>query len=63
MRSMKRRIALTLALSHPMGEGTGAGYFLIPEIILPASAHGSPKDWERFSLSLFGRERTGVRIS
>ncbi len=50
---MKTPIALTLTLSHPMGEGTAVGYFLFFEVTQPASAFNLMKNWERFSLSAF----------
>jgi len=48
---MKTKIALTLTLSHPMGEGTAVGYLPFYQIIQPAFALDSPDDWERFSLA------------
>jgi hypothetical protein len=60
---MKTANALTLTLSHPMGEGTSAERFSFHRVIQPASTHGSPKSWVRFSLSLSERERAGVRVS
>jgi hypothetical protein len=56
---MKSKTALTLTLSHPMGEGTAAECFRFCQVVPAGSMLISPKSWERFSLSRLTGEGRG----
>jgi hypothetical protein len=62
MRNTKDQIALTLTLSHPMGEGTAGGRFLLFQKSSAKPSARSFKETETNSPSPIEWERAGVRV-